>query len=243
MTRLARARSVCPTAAIVIAATLLSACAPAIQPRPSPALQIVDRPIPFSTDRVEMTRAYIREHYGLDVSDIRIVPRIVVLHWTAAPTLEGSFQAFRPERLPGGRSDLAGAGEVNVSTHFLVDRDGTVYRLMPEDRMARHVIGLNYEAIGVENVGGTDGVEDLTDAQVEANIRLIRSLTREYPTIQYLIGHSEYRFFEGHRLWRERDDGYRTAKIDPGAGFMARVRRGVEPLGLKGPEEIVRERR
>ena len=226
-----------------MAAAMLAACAPTVQPRTASTLEIVDRPIPFSAERVEMTRAYIRAHYGLEVPDIRIVPRIVVLHWTAVPTLEGSFEAFRSERLPGGRSDLAVAGEVNVSTHFLVDRDGTVYRLMPEDRMARHVIGLNYEAIGVENVGGTDGVEDLTEAQVEANIRLIRSLTRQYPTIQYLIGHSEYRLFEGHRLWRERDDGYRTAKIDPGEEFLSRVRRGVESLGLKGPEEIVREKR
>jgi len=31
-----------------------------------------------------------------------------------------------------------------------VDRDGTVYRLMPENWMARHCIGLNHVAIGVE---------------------------------------------------------------------------------------------
>ena len=32
-----------------------------------------------------------------------------------------------------------------------VDRDGTICRLMPETWMARHVIGLNYSAIGIEN--------------------------------------------------------------------------------------------
>lgn len=241
MTRLIRPRVFRRLAAAILAVGSLSACIPSVQPGGATALRIIDRPIPFSPQRVDMTRDYIQAHYGLDVDDIRIVPRIVVLHWTAIPTLDGSFQAFQPERLPSSRADLAGEGEVNVSAHFLVDRDGTVYRLMPETWMARHVIGLNYEAIGVENVGGADGSEDLTDAQVEANIRLLRSLTRAHPTIQYLIGHSEYRHFEGHPLWRERDDGYRTAKIDPGAHFLSRVRAGVESLGLKGPAEIARE--
>lgn len=225
---------------------VLTGCVQAPPPpaaQPAPTLAIVDRPIPFSTERVEMTQAYIRAHYGLTASDIEIVPRIVVLHWTAVPTLEGSFNAFAPEALPGGRPEIRGAGEVNVSAQFLVDRDGTIYRLMPENWMARHVIGLNYDAIGIENVGGTGGAEDLTPAQVAANVALIRHLAREYPTIQYLIAHSEYRTFEGHHLWRELDPGYRTGKIDPGPRFMTAVRAGVEPLGLKGVAEITREKR
>jgi N-acetyl-anhydromuramyl-L-alanine amidase AmpD len=227
---------------VLLAATLAGCVRPA--PRaPAPGLRVVDRPIPFSSSRVAMTREYIRTHYGLDVQDITIVPRIVVLHWTAAPTLEGSFHAFAPETVPGSRTELTGAGEVNVSAHFLVDRDGTVYRLMPETWMARHVIGLNYEAIGIENVGGAGGEDDLTQAQIAANIALIRDLARRYPSIQYLIGHSEYRELEGHPLWRERDAGYRTEKIDPGERFLRAVRAGVEPLGLKGVVEIRWEKR
>jgi beta-N-acetylhexosaminidase len=231
------------SALAVLLTLTLTGCARPI-PRAAPGgPPIVDRPVPFSAERVALTRAYIREHYGLDVADIHIVPRMVVLHWTAAPTLEASLNAFLPERIPGGRSDIAGAGDVNVSAHFLVDRDGTIYRLMPETWMARHVIGLNYDAIGVENVGGTEGREDLTDAQVEANVRLVRALTRRYPTLEYLIGHMEYRELEGHPLWRERDSGYRTEKIDPGYRFMDAVRAGTAGLGLKGVAEIRWEKR
>jgi hypothetical protein len=32
--------------------------------------------------------------------------------------------------------------------------------------------------------------------QVEASIRLVRHLVKGYPTIEYLIGHHEYRAFE-----------------------------------------------
>lgn len=227
------------TALTLVAALTATACARAPAPeRPGPLAvpAVVDRPISFSEARQAMTREYIREHYGIDADDITITPRIIVLHWTAVDDLEGSYQTFYPETLGGSRPDLEGAGNVNVSIQFLVAKDGTVYRLMPETWMARHVIGLNHDAIGVENVGtGTTDRSTLTAAQVEANIGLVRYLVRKYPTIEYLIGHHEYRAFEGHPLWRELDDSYRTEKIDPGDAFMAAVRAGVADLGLKGP--------
>ena len=215
--------------AAIVSALLLTGCAPGFR--------IVDRPISFSPERVEMTRAYIQSHYGLSPADIRIVPRIIVLHWTAIDDPEGSFRAFDGETL-AGRPDLDSAGHVNVSVQFLVDRDGTIYRLMPETDMARHVIGLNYSAIGVENVGGAGGVDNLTDAQIKANIRLVRYLAKKYPTIQHLIGHSEYRLLEGSPLWLEKEPGYRTTKTDPGDRFMNAVRAGVANLKLKGPDSV-----
>jgi dipeptidyl aminopeptidase/acylaminoacyl peptidase len=196
--------------------------------------RIVDRPISFSPQRHEMTRAYIQTQYGMEVPDITITPRVVVLHWTAIDDLEATFRVFDRETL-AGRPDLAGAGAVNVSSHFVVDRDGTIYRLMPETWMARHVIGLNYNAIGVENIGGRDGVDDLTDAQIAANSALVRYLTALFPTIDYLIGHHEYQAFEGHPLWRELDASYRTVKTDPGDRFMGAVRAAVADLRLQGP--------
>jgi N-acetylmuramoyl-L-alanine amidase len=203
---------------------------------------IIDKPVPFPDERVQLTREYIREHYGVDAANIEIVPRIVVLHWTAGKSLAGDFNTFVPATLRG-RADLREASQLNVGIQFLVDRDGTIYRLMPETWMARHVIGLNYNAIGVENVGGAQGVDDLTPEQRAANVRLVRYLAKKYPTIEYLIGHHEYRLFEGHPLWLERDSGYRTSKSDPGDAFMNAVRAQVADLKLKGPAEIARERK
>jgi N-acetyl-anhydromuramyl-L-alanine amidase AmpD len=201
---------------------------------------IIDRPVPFPAERIQLTQEYIRDHYGLQVANIDIVPRIIVLHWTAGRTFEGDFNTFTPSRLRG-RPELQSVGELNVGIHFLVDRDGKIYRLMPETWMARHVIGLNYNAIGVENVGGARGVDDLTAEQRAANIWLVKYLARKYPTIEYLIGHHEYRLFEGHPLWLEKNDSYRTRKSDPGEAFMSAVRSAVSDLGLKGPLEIAAE--
>ena len=102
---------------------------------------------------------------------------------------------------------------------------------MPENYMARHVIGLNHSSIGIENVGGNDTLP-LTDMQVEANIKLVKYLKNKFPTIDYLIGHYEYTNFEGHELWLEVDDNYRTEKVDPGEKFMNSVRKGVKDLNF-----------
>ncbi|PTX42060.1 N-acetylmuramoyl-L-alanine amidase [Christiangramia gaetbulicola] len=193
--------------------------------------RIVDRPIDFEQDRIDLTLEYMNERYGLDRDSPAIKPKMIVLHWTAIPTLEGSFNAFKRSQLPQSREAISGASQLNVSSHFLVDRDGTIYRLMPETTMARHVIGLNHVAIGVENVGGTNDTP-LTDAQLKANIWLVNYLSDKYD-IEYLIGHYEYTNFEGHELWLEKDAGYRTEKTDPGTEFMKKVREATKNRNFK----------
>jgi beta-N-acetylhexosaminidase len=199
-------------------------------------ITIIDKPIDFGESRIEMTKEYIAKHYGLHPKNINITPKIIVLHWTAEMSFEKSFNRLKPQKLLTDRKDIANASLLNVSAQFMVARDGTIYRLMPETYMARHVIGLNYNSIGVENVGGKNNKsDDLTPAQLEANIKLVRYLKAKYPTIEYLIGHHEYREMEKTKLWLERDKGYRTTKKDPGARFMRDVRKNVQDLHLKTP--------
>jgi N-acetylmuramoyl-L-alanine amidase len=195
-------------------------------------LKLVDRPIVWNEKRLQLTKDYIESHYNIKSPDGTINPKIIVLHWTAIPDLESSYEAFKNATLPSARGDIAGGGALNVSAHYLIDRDGTIYNLMPDSLMARHTIGLNYSAIGVENVGGTTETP-LTRKQVRANINLVKFLAEKY-AIEYLIGHYEYTHFQGHPLWLEVDNAYRTQKSDPGPDFMKNVRRALHKLELKG---------
>ena len=192
---------------------------------------IVDRPITFNEERKELTIDYLETRYGINQENPQIQPKMIVLHWTVIPTFEKSFEAFDTSTLPNWRPDIKNVSGLNVSSHFMVDRDGTIYQLLPETTMARHVIGLNHCAIGVENVGGTDDLP-LTKAQLKSNIWLVRYLKKKY-TIDYLIGHYEYTLFENHPLWLEKDEGYRTTKTDPGVDFMENVRKAVSNLNFK----------
>lgn len=191
---------------------------------------IIDRPIPFGEKRRALSLEYIRERYDPRAESIVIEPRMIVVHWTGSSSLLSTLAAFHFEALPVWRREIRRGGKVNVSAHFLIDRDGTLYRLMPETWMARHVIGLNHLAIGIENVGGPG--HPLTEAQLKANAALVRHLAGKYPAVNYLIGHHEYGRFRGTPLWRERDAGYYTAKQDPGDAFMARLRAELADLGL-----------
>tara|TARA_R110002051_G_scaffold137916_4_gene210602 strand:- start:27319 stop:27987 length:669 start_codon:yes stop_codon:yes gene_type:complete len=192
---------------------------------------IVDHPITFNEDRKILTLEYLENRYGLIQDLPQINPKMIVLHWTVIPTFKKSFEAFDPITLPNWRPDIKNVSGLNVSSQFMVDRDGTIYQLLPETTMARHVIGLNHCAIGVENVGGTEDLP-LTKAQVKSNIWLVRYLKEKYD-IDYLIGHYEYTLFENHPLWLEKDEGYRTMKTDPGTDFMKKVRKSVSDLNFK----------
>ena len=195
-------------------------------------IKIIDKPITFDSTRVRLSLEYLKERHGIIQSTPTIQPKIVVLHWTAAKTFSSTFNAFYPSKLPNGdRKDIAKVSSLNTSSQFLIDRDGTIYRLMPENYFARHVIGLNYCAIGVENVGSADF--PLTDAQLKANEQLVRYLKNKYK-IEYLIGHYEYSKFKGTALWKETNPNYLTVKNDPGVDFMQRIRYNLKDLALKG---------
>lgn len=198
--------------------------------------QLIDKPIVFDEERVALTKEYLKNRYGLDRDSITITPQMIVLHWTAIPTFEGSFDAFYDSKLPNWRPDIENVSGLNVSTHFLVDKDGAIYRMMPENYMGRHVIGLNHCAIGIENVGGTED-SPLTKQQLKSNIKLVKYLAKKYD-ISYLIGHYEYTNFEGHPFWLEKDEGYRTKKTDPGEDFMRSVRKATKSFNFTAIPEI-----
>ena len=189
------------------------------------------KPIIFDSQRSQLSIEYLKERYGIVKDKPIIKPVMIVLHWTAIPTLEKTFDVFNRSTLPEARKGIQSAGLLNVSSQYLVDRDGTIFQLMPDTLFARHVIGLNYCAIGVENVGSEK--EPLTKAQLNANEQLIRYLKTKYP-IEYVIGHYEYKLFRGTSLWKETDPNYLTQKSDPGISFMKKIRERIKDLNIKG---------
>lgn len=195
-------------------------------------IKIIDKPIIYDSTRISLSLAYLKQRHGIEQKTPTIQPKIIVLHWTAAKTFSSTFNAFNPSKLPNGdRKDIATVSSLNTSSQYMVDRDGTIYRLMPDNYFARHVIGLNYCAIGVENVGSADF--PLTDAQLKANETLVRYLQKKY-NIEYLIGHYEYTKFKGTSLWKETNPNYQTGKTDPGVSFMEKIRNNLKDLSLKG---------
>lgn len=214
---------------------MLAACGDVLSARSfedSAAPAIVDAPIKWTDERARLTLEYRQRHSDPDAKDLTIEPHVIVLHYTDGDSAKATRAYFDNVRIEAARKDLARAGAVNVSAHFLVDRDGTIYRLQPETRFARHCIGLNHIAIGIENVGDGDK-HPLTEAQVAADAALVRDLAARYP-ITHLLGHYEVMKLRGNPLYVERDASYHNDKPDPGERFMAAVRERVADLKLSG---------
>ena len=63
--------------------------------------------------------------------------------------------------------------------HFLVRKDGTIYRLRPEDKVGAHAYGSNYNSIGI-CFEGRYMEEDMPEAQKQAGKELVAYIKNKY---------------------------------------------------------------
>ena len=158
-------------------------------PPPPPRLarpHIVWKPIPFSAQRLAETAAYANRHYGVDTWHIR-GPHVIVEHYTESTTMTSAWSTFAQDVPDSELHELPG-----TCAHFIVDRDGTIYQLVPVDVICRHTVGLNLMALGIEHVGMSDA-EILDDpAQMKASLHLTAWLMQRYRIpLGDVIGHAE----------------------------------------------------
>lgn len=114
---------------------------------------------------------------------------MVVLHYTGMPTAAAALQ-----RLTDPQS--------KVSSHYMIDEDGTIYRLVPEDKRAWHaglafwrgVRDVNARSIGIElvNPGHEFGYREFPVVQLDALIALLKDIASRYEIMPgNYVGHSD----------------------------------------------------
>jgi beta-N-acetylhexosaminidase len=162
-------------------AALVLTIALVVAPRP----HIVWKPIPYGPKRKAEMAAYAQKHYG--IHSWRLHPKVIVEHYTASNSFSAAWNTFAADTPDPELGELPG-----TCAHFIVDRNGRIYQLVRLDVMCRHTVGLNYVAIGIEDVGVSDG-EILHDhAQLRASLELTAWLVdRFHIRIRNVIGHSE----------------------------------------------------
>jgi beta-N-acetylhexosaminidase len=125
-------------------------------------------------------------HYGIDRWRL-VHPKVIVEHYTAAPTFSSTFNYFAGDTPDVELGELPG-----VCSHFVIDSDGTIYQLVPLTTMCRHTVGLNWTAIGIEHVGLSD--QQILDdpAQLRSSLALTAWLmNRFHIQLRNVIGHNE----------------------------------------------------
>lgn len=144
---------------------------------------------------------------------------LVVIHCTELPDLATA-------REYGER--IVHANGTGNSGHYYVDRDGGVFRYVPEERIAHHVRGRNENSIGVElvNTGRWPDwfdsrhqamTEAYPDAQIDALLALVAHLRTMLPNLCSIAGHEEL----DAAMVAASDDATRQVrrKLDPGPQF------------------------
>lgn len=147
---------------------------------------------------------------------------VLVLHYTELP-LDESLEVL-----------CDGARAHRVSSHYVLAEDGTLYRLVQEDRVAWHAglshwrgrEALNGTSIGVEIVNLHGDRHDYPPPQIAALIALCRGILQRHPAIvaRNVVGHS---------------DIAPQRKVDPGRRFpwatLAAAGIGLWPKGRTRP--------
>jgi N-acetylmuramoyl-L-alanine amidase len=116
-------------------------------------------------------------------------PEMVVLHYTGMQTGEAALARLCDP-------------EAEVSSHYLVEEDGRVFRLVAEERRAWHAgvsfwkkrTDINAASIGIEivNPGHEWGYRPFPDAQVEAVIGLLDAIRGRWTIADGdIVGHSD----------------------------------------------------
>jgi N-acetylmuramoyl-L-alanine amidase len=151
-------------------------------------------------------------------------PDMVVLHYTGMETGEAALVRMRDPK-------------AKVSAHYMIEEDGRLYRLVPEERRAWHAgvsfwkseRNLNQVSIGIElvNPGHDFGYRPFPEAQIAVLIDLLADIRERWDVPDgRILGHS---------------DVAPDRKIDPGELFpwarLAAAGHGlwVEPPPSPGP--------
>ena len=82
----------------------------------------------------------------------------------------------------------------------MIDRDGTIYQLVPLSTICRHTVGLNWTAIGIEHVGTSDASILGNPRQLRASLKLTLWLMSRFGiSLPNVIGHAESLTSRYHR--------------------------------------------
>jgi N-acetylmuramoyl-L-alanine amidase len=114
---------------------------------------------------------------------------VLILHYTGMKTAQDAIDRLRD---PQSR----------VSSHYVVDEDGTIYRLVAEDRRAWHAgisfwrgrTGLNDTSIGIEivNPGHEWGYRPFPPAQIQSVTALSQAILARHPIpARNVVAHSD----------------------------------------------------
>ncbi|MEW6283684.1 MAG: peptidoglycan recognition family protein [Candidatus Eremiobacterota bacterium] len=161
---------------------------------------------------------------------VRFRPTAICMHFTVGSSAEGVYNSF-----VNGANMWKGDGLIwgHPSVHLMVDKDGTVYQLLPLDWRCTGAYGVNHVALSIEMVALNERDLLSRPAQVFSSFCLVRSLMDRFGIPESKVyGHSEVGLGRAvvpdfldyaDKAW---PDGYppNAQRTDPGEIYMRWLR-------------------
>lgn len=105
----------------------------------------------------------------------------VVIHSTGGPTCDAAT----------GRPIWVGAGSMDdnlrvinahpkLGIHYMIDRDGTLARSVPEAELAHHVLSFSARSMAIELINDGDGRDPFPPPQLDALVRLLEDIRQRH---------------------------------------------------------------
>ena len=138
----------------------------------------------------------------------------IVIHSTGGPACSPK-QAFQSGTLNSNIKHFkAESGKVGI--HYIVDKDGTIAQMVPEDHIAYHVVGYNAKSIGIELINNGNGQDPFPPEQIHALEFLLGDLLSRYSLgPESVVAHADLE--KRHYTCGTVDAGPR--RVDPGSNF------------------------
>jgi N-acetylmuramoyl-L-alanine amidase len=140
---------------------------------------------------------------------------MIVIHSTGGPTCDA--KTGKPMWVKAGELEenmRTIEAHPKLGIHYMIDRDGTLRKSIPESQVAHHVLTYSHRSIAIELVNDGDGVDPFPEAQLDALVKLMRDIVARHNVKR-----------NGIKRHSDLDRGVmpcdptRRRKVDPGDAF------------------------
>lgn len=190
--------------------------------------EIIQRFLPYE-EWTEEYEEYFQRHYH-DPS-LKLVPGAIVMHYTVTESLEDTLDIF----IKGREYDDGDVGLIfgHLSVHYIIDKDGTIYQILPLDVKCRGAYGVNHIAISIEMVAMDEEALMNQSKTLESSFKLVRYLMLKFNIpIEKVWGHydvsegksriPEYTDYGDKRSPDSYPEGF--MRSDPGKAYMEKLK-------------------
>jgi N-acetylmuramoyl-L-alanine amidase len=140
---------------------------------------------------------------------------MIVIHSTGGPTCD--TKTGKPIWVKAGELEenmRTIEAHPKLGIHYMIDRDGTLRKSIPESQVAHHVLTYSGRSIAIELINDGDGVDPFPAAQLNALVKLMREIVQRHQVNK-----------DGIKRHSDLDRGMmpcdpkRRRKVDPGDAF------------------------